>query len=192
MPSTTTTRTFLGLALALASVAWMPTAPAASKEEERAEVRKISNETLDKLYAAQPAARAAVKKSAGYAVFSAFGTKIFVAGGGAGEGIAVNSKTRAITYMKMVEVQAGLGIGVKKFRLVWVFEKKADLDAFIDSGWELGAQATAAAKAADKGDAFAGAMSVKPGVWLYQITDDGLALELTAKGTRYYKDDDLN
>jgi hypothetical protein len=35
-------------------------------------------------------------------------------------------------------------------------------------------------------------MSIKPGVYLYQITDDGLALELTAKGTKYYKDDDLN
>jgi len=29
-------------------------------------------------------------------------------------------------------------------------------------------------------------------VYLYQITDDGLAAELTAKGTKYYKDDDLN
>jgi hypothetical protein len=29
-------------------------------------------------------------------------------------------------------------------------------------------------------------------VWLYQFTDDGLAVELTAKGTKYYKDDDLN
>jgi len=29
-------------------------------------------------------------------------------------------------------------------------------------------------------------------VWLYQLTDDGLALELTAKGTKYYKDKNLN
>lgn len=36
------------------------------------------------------------------------------------------------------------------------------------------------------------AMSVSPGVWLYQLTETGLALELTAKGTKYYKDDDLN
>jgi hypothetical protein len=35
-------------------------------------------------------------------------------------------------------------------------------------------------------------MSVSPGIWLYQLTDDGLALELTGKGTKYYKDDDLN
>jgi lipid-binding SYLF domain-containing protein len=94
--------------------------------------------------------------------------------------------------MKMLEVQAGLGIGVKKFRLVWIFEKQQDLDNFIKSGWELGGQASAAAQTGDKGASFAGAMSVSPGVWLYQLTDDGLAVELTAKGTKYYKDGDLN
>ena len=35
-------------------------------------------------------------------------------------------------------------------------------------------------------------MAVSPGVWVYQLTDDGLAAELTAKGTKYYKDGDLN
>ena len=39
---------------------------------------------------------------------------------------------------------------------------------------------------------YAGALSVSPGIWLYQLTDDGLALELTAKGTKYYKDAGLN
>jgi len=47
-------------------------------------------------------------------------------------------------------------------------------------------------QASGEGAALAGAMSIKPGVWLYQLTDDGLALELTAKGTKYYKDDNLN
>jgi hypothetical protein len=43
-----------------------------------------------------------------------------------------------------------------------------------------------------EGGSFAGAVSIRPGVWLYQLTDDGLALELTAKGTKYYKDKALN
>ena len=94
--------------------------------------------------------------------------------------------------MKMVEVQAGLGFGVKKFRLVWVFETQSAFDNFVNSGWELGGQATAAAKITGQGAWAAGAMSVSPGIWLYQLTDDGLALELTAKGTKYYKDDALN
>ena len=32
----------------------------------------------------------------------------------------------------------------------------------------------------------------EPSGALYQLTDTGVALELTAKGTKYYKDDDLN
>jgi len=90
--------------------------------------------------------------------------------------------------MKMLEVQAGLGIGIKKFRLVWVFENQKDFNDFINSGWELSGQGTAAAQVAGEGASLAGAISVSPGVWLYQLTDDGLALELTAKGTKYHKD----
>ena len=165
---------------------------AASKDEQRAEVRKVSEQTLQRLYKLPPKAKDAIQKSAGYAVFSNFGMKILVAGGGSGEGVAVNNKTKRETFMKMVEVQAGLGFGVKKFRLVWVFENEAALNNFVNSGWELGGQATAAAQAGGQGAWAAGAMAVSPGIWLYQLTDDGLALELTAKGTKYYKDDKLN
>jgi lipid-binding SYLF domain-containing protein len=168
---------------------------AASKEEitkEKADIRKMSKERLDRLYKLQPSTKDVIAKAAGYAVFSSFGTKILVAGGGSGNGIAVDNKAKKETFMKMVEVQAGLGFGIKKFSLIWVFENQKDLTDFINSGWEFGAQSSVAAKAGDKGGAFAGAMSVKPGVWIYQLTDDGLALELTAKGTKYYKNKDLN
>jgi lipid-binding SYLF domain-containing protein len=163
-----------------------------SKEQKRVDVRKMAGDTLSRLYKVQPGAKKAVENAAGYAVFSNFGMKIFFAGGGSGIGIAVNNKTKKETFMKMVEVQAGLGLGVKKFKLVWVFENHGVLNDFINSGWTLGGQTTAAAKLSDQGGSLAGAMSVSPGVWLYQLTDDGLALELTAKGTKYYKDDKLN
>jgi len=168
---------------------------AASQEDikkERDDVRKMSRETLDRLYKLQPSAKEAISKAAGCAVFSNFGMKIFVAGSGTGEGIAIDNKTKKETFMKVVELQAGLGFGVKKFRLVWVFENQKDLTEFIDSGWTIGGQTSVAAKAGDKGGALAGAMVVKPGVWIYQLTDTGLALELTAKGTKYYRDKDLN
>jgi lipid-binding SYLF domain-containing protein len=164
----------------------------AGKAEQQADVRKAGQDALAAVYRVQPSARKAVEAAAGYAAFSNFGMKILVAGGGSGKGIAVNNKTKATTYMKMAEVQAGLGFGVKKFQLVWVFETESALNNFVNSGWEFGAQATAAAKAGDKGASYQGAVAVAPGVWLYQLTGDGLALELTAKGTKYYKDGDLN
>lgn len=184
------------LMASLASVVFLALAgpaQAASKAEQQQEVRKAAQDTLARLYKVTPSAQKAVKSAAGYAVFSNFGMKILVLGGGSGKGLVVDNKTKKETFMKMAEVQAGLGFGVKKFRLVWVFEKKSDMDKFVNSGWELGAQSTASAQVSGKGaEAFAGALSVTPGVWLYQLTDDGLALELTAKGTKYYKDDKLN
>ena len=161
-------------------------------QQERADIRKMAKETLTRLYKLQPSAKKLISKSAGYGVFSNFGMKIFVAGSGKGKGIVFDNKSRKQTFMKMIELQAGLGLGIKKFRLIWVFENHKDVNEFINSGWELGAQTSAAAKMGDEGGAFAGAMSISPGIWLYQLTDDGLALELTGKGTKYYKDDDLN
>jgi lipid-binding SYLF domain-containing protein len=154
-------------------------------KQEKADIRRMVQETLDRLYKLQPGAKTAIERSAGYAVFSNFGMKIFFAGGGSGKGIVFDKENK-------VEAQAGLGLGVKKFSLIWVFMNHKDVDEFINSGWEFGGQATAAAKLDDKGEAFSGAMSVSPGIWLYQLTDEGIALELTGKGTKYYKDKDLN
>ena len=162
------------------------------KAEDQAEARKAAQGALAAVYKVQPAAKKAVESAAGYAAFSNFGMKILVAGGGSGKGVAVNNKTKATTYMKMAEIQAGIGFGVKKFQLVWVFETEKAFNDFTNSGWEIGAQATASAKAGDKGASYQGAVAVSPGVWLYQLSGDSLALELTAKGTKYYKDGDLN
>ncbi len=167
-------------------------AESASKESERQEIRKMAKQTLSRLYRLQPSAKNEIGRSAGYAVFSNFGTKIFVAGGGSGKGVAVSNTTKKETFMKMVEVQAGLGFGVKKFSVIFVFDNAAALDGFVNKGWEFGGQTTAAAKVDRKGAAMAGAASVSPGVWMYQLTDTGLAAEITAKGTKYYKNDELN
>ena len=160
--------------------------------KERAEIQKIEKETLAKLYSLQPSAKGAIEKAAGYAVFSNFGMKILVAGSGSGKGVAVDRKTQKRTYMRMGELQAGLGIGMKKFQVVFVVETPDKLQAFLNQGWEYGGQTTAAASTGDKGGSMQGALSVSPGVWIYQLTDKGLAVEATVKGTKYWKDEALN
>jgi len=163
------------------------------KEKERAEIRQMSQDTLARLYKAQPSAKAAIEKAYGYAVFSNTGVKILLAGSGKGKGMAINNQTRGEIFMKMLEIQAGLGMGVKKFRVIFVFDTEKAFDGFVNSGWEFGGQTSAAAKTSpEKGGSMEGAASVSDGVWMYQMTDKGLALELTGKGTKYSKDDDLN
>lgn len=180
--------------IALIGLLLLITVPAVAKTkaQKQADIRKASDQILARLYQARPSTKAAIKAAAGYATFSNFGMKILIAGGGKGQGLAFDNATKRVTYMKMVEVQAGLGMGIKKFSTIFVFETKNALDQFVNSGWEFGGQTTAAAKSGDKGGSYQGAVLVSPGVWMYQLTDKGLALELTGKGTKYYKDDDLN
>jgi hypothetical protein len=51
---------------------------------------------------------------------------------------------------------------------------------------------TGAAQAGGQGGSVAGAISVAPGVWVYQITEAGLAAELGITGAKYFKDSELN
>ena len=164
-----------------------------NKEKDQKKILKMAHDTLHRLYKAEPKAKASVEGGAGYAVFSNLGVKILLAGSGSGKGIAVNNRNNHEIFMKMLEAQAGLGMGVDKFRVVFVFDNEKALDSFVNSGWQFGGQSTAAAKAGeDKGGSMAGAVSVSDGVWMYQLTDKGLAAEISATGTKYYKDDDLN
>lgn len=163
-----------------------------SPDQQRQKIRKMSSQTLAELYKAHPAAQGAIKNSAGYAVFSNLGVNLLLLSTAHGGGLAVNSKTSQETFMKMLSVGAGIGAGVKKYRVIFAFETPAALTKFIDSGWEGSAQADASAKTGDKGGAYSGATSFAEGVWVYQITESGLAAQATLQGTKYSKDDDLN
>ena len=139
-----------------------------------------------------PDARSAVEQAGGYAVFGTFGIKLLFAGGQQGKGMVVNKRTHRQTFVKMVGVQAGLGFGVAKTRLIFIFETVSSMQSFIDQGWQFGASGSLSAAADSQGGMFTGAASVSPGVFVYQITDTGLAAQITATGTKFFKDDALN
>jgi lipid-binding SYLF domain-containing protein len=160
------------------------------KEKQQKQIQSVAQDTLQRLYKAEPKTKAAVKHAYGYAVFSDLGIKILFGGTGNGKGIAMNNRTERETFMKMIEVQAGLGMGVDKFRVVFVFDNERAFNDFVNKGWEFGGQSTLAAKTGDEGGTMA--VAVSDGVWMYQLTDKGWAVEISATGTEYYKDDDLN
>ncbi|MCJ7452297.1 MAG: YSC84-related protein [Steroidobacteraceae bacterium] len=165
---------------------------ASSPNEQRQEIDQASQQTLQALYAQQPSARRAIDESAGYAVFSDMSTKIFFAGGGGGKGVAVKRESGQQTFMMMVSVSAGLGMGISKSHLVWVFETPEAYENFVNVGVELGADANLQVNPGQGGGLYDGAVEAAPGAWLYQLSDAGLALELTVQGTKYFKDPDLN
>jgi lipid-binding SYLF domain-containing protein len=165
---------------------------AGDDEKKREKTRKMTAEVLKDLYKKEPTSKAAIEKAEGYAVFGNKGVNLLLLSTARGSGLAVNNKTKQETFMKMVSVGGGLGMGVKGYDVVFIFETEKALAQFLDSGWSGSGQADAAAKVGEKGGAYSGAMEIAPGVWVYQITKNGLALQLTLQGTKYYKDNDLN
>lgn len=165
---------------------------AASPEEQRKEIRKMRSETLAKLYKVHPLARGDIQNAVGYAVFSNIGINLIFLSAAGGSGVAHDNRTGKDIYMKMVSGGVGFGLGVKDFRGVFVFSTAKAFKQFVESGWAADAQADAAAKSGEKGGAAAGAITVAPGVDLYQLTETGLALQATIQGTKYYQDDELN
>jgi lipid-binding SYLF domain-containing protein len=165
---------------------------AESVQEQREDILRLTDNTLAQLYQMVPGAREAVRNSAGYGVFSDSGVKILFFGSGLGKGVVINNATKKGAYMVMGEVQAGLGYGISKFRQVFIFQTRDVLDNFINYGIELGAQMTGAVQGAGQGGSISGAINVAPGVWVFQITEAGLAAELGITGAKYFKDNDLN
>jgi len=169
-----------------------PFGPQKTVTQQREDILKTSTTTLKALYQVQPKAKELIEKSVGYATFSNFGMKILIAGGGTGSGVVIPKDGAKPIYMNMAEVQAGLGLGIKSFQNIFVFQTQAAMNDFVNSGWTFGGQVTAAAKYDKDGDAYQDAAVVAPGVLMYQLTDSGLAVEITGKGTKYYKNTDLN
>jgi len=160
-------------------------------EQQKQEILAMQKSVLTDLYKAHPKAESEITKSPGYAVFSNANVNVIFASFGGGYGVVTDNKTGKHTYMKMGEVGVGLGLGVKDFRSIFIFKDRETMQKFIESGWEVGGHADAAAKADEKGAAIGGELLIDK-IKIYQLTQSGLALQATVKGTKYWKDDDLN
>jgi lipid-binding SYLF domain-containing protein len=174
-----TTRAWFPLLAVLVLLSGCMSPQGDTAQDKRQAAQKMRSDTLAELYELEPQAREQIGKAVGYGVFSNVGIYLVVLSAGNGYGVVEDNETGAVHHMKMATGGLGLGLGVKDFRGVFVFTSREALDRFVESGWDASAQADAAAKSEEKGDAWA-------------ITKNGLALQATIQGTKYWKDDELS
>lgn len=160
--------------------------------DQRNQIKAMETETLSALYAKEPSTRKQIRKAAGYAVFDASGGKIMFGGLDHGNGVAFDNASGRRTYMKMFELQPGLGFGYTNFRMVFVFDTREVMNDFINSGWEFGTRAAAAAKSKTDGGAAEIGYNVAPGIHVFQMTEEGALVGLSITGAKYWRNDDLN
>ncbi|MFA6104460.1 MAG: hypothetical protein WCV67_21100 [Victivallaceae bacterium] len=160
--------------------------------EKKATVQKMSDNSLQEFYAKNPDLKQKISKAAGYAIFKDFGVDIFIPSTESGWGVVYNNATGEKSYMKMFSLGVGLGMGIRDFRALFVFKDQENITQFINSGWGLGVQANAVFRFGDVGEGVAGAVDVSPGVTLYKITRNGIALHATVQGTKIWGNEDMN
>lgn len=160
---------------------------AKTAEEDRQEIREMRSDVLAGLYQNNAEAEALIAGSEGYAVFNNGGVNLIFLSAGSGKGVAHDNKSGKDVFMRMATGGVGIGLGIKDYRAVIIFHKRAMFDQFVDKGWDFSGQADAAAKIDDKGGEVNAADSVVSGVTVYQMTEKGLALQATLQGTKYWK-----
>ncbi len=156
-------------------------------EAKQSVINAMARETLDTVVTNRAEAKALFEKSYGYAVFDNTKVTLGLSGGG-GRGVAVVRSTGEKTYMKMGTGGLALGLGVKKYQVVFLFETKARYQQFVENGW----QADAGASASFGHNATGTQVNFVNGMSVYQITEKGVSLEADIAGTKYWKDKKLN
>ena len=159
-------------------------------DKERAEIDHLSQNALHNLYTQKPNARSIIKNCYAYATLSNSSVKVLLFGSAHGRGVAVNHKAGEKYYLRMQQVGAGVGIGAKEYELIFLITNEDAWKSFIAGNTHFVGSASATAK--DGGVAYDGATYVADGVWMYQNTSKGLALEAFINGTKIYADKKLN
>jgi len=160
--------------------------------QQKAIAHKMSRKGLTMIYKHNPELRNEIRKAAGYGVYDNLGIHWFVPSTESGWGIVHNNLTGKDTYMKLFSIGLGLGLGIRDFRGILVFENQEDIKSFLHSGWGGNGQANAAFKFGDTGGSAAAAAEVMPGIKLYKVTVKGVVLQATFQGSKTWKNADMN
>ena len=161
-------------------------------DKQRAEIDTLSTQALQRLYDKVPSAQNVIKNCYAYATLSNTGIKLGLFGDAHGRGLAINNATGEKVYMRMKEMGIGLGLGVKEYDLIFVIGTEKAWNSFISGDIKFASSAEASASDGQAGGAVEGASIAANGVWVYQITKKGLALDASIKGTKIYADKKLN
>ena len=158
-----------------------------NQQAKQAKIDEVAKESLDEVFKGSDGSKQLYNNSYGWAAFDNLKIAWGFSGGG-GNGVAVNKKSGARTYMKVGTVGVGFGIGAQKYQVVFLFQDEKTFRNFVDKGWQADATAQATAGTAGVG----GQTGFVNGVAIYQITDKGLMASADIAGTKYWKNKKLN
>jgi lipid-binding SYLF domain-containing protein len=93
------------------------------KASKQAEIRKVTQTSLDKFYKVEPKIKGEVGKAPGYAVFTTYGLS-FLVGGAGGKGLVHDRMAKKDTFMEMAQASVGAQIGASESETLIVFQSE--------------------------------------------------------------------
>ena len=158
----------------------------------RQDILRMSEETLKQLYKEHPQAKKEIENAYGYGVFKGQTVNLVMYVAGKGLGVVYDNKTKTPIFMNAVRAGTGPGVGYKSIRGVLIFANETVYKQFTTIGLQVSASGDALLKVAGKGTQASKAVSLIPGVSLYQLVDTGLVLQANWGATEFLKDPNLN
>jgi lipid-binding SYLF domain-containing protein len=157
------------------------------REAKRMKIDEMADIASRTLFAKSPKAEALFEDCYGYAVFDNLKLAFFISGGG-GNGVAIKKADGSRTYMKMGTAGIGVGVGGKKFQVVFLFQDERTFTKFVESVWAADASASAAAGREGTGVQ----TGFVNGLAIYQLGETGLIAQVDIAGTKYWQNEKLN
>lgn len=152
-----------------------------SKEEKLAYFESLEKETLARLVKEHPKTEEELAEAVGYAVIEKKVVKVPMVGAGGGAAVVVERANGKRSYLRVPQLQFGLGWGGRAERVILIFQDAEKLRDLADGTWNAGVEAEAAAKAGDIGSAGGGGTGdlMKKGFTTYVLTDAGVSATAT-------------
>ncbi|HEX6727225.1 MAG TPA: hypothetical protein VF078_07715 [Nitrospira sp.] len=146
-------------------------------EKKRAYFDALERDTLARLIKEQPQTKQELAESVGFLVAEQDIVKIPTVGWGSGVGVAVEKANAKRTYLRIPQLQFGMGWGGRVEKVVMIFQDRDKLRDLADGKWHAGIGAEAAAKVSNVGIAGSGTSSdlLRNGYSAYVPTDTGIS-----------------
>ncbi len=122
--------------------------PVEERAQKREDINRAAQETIDRMVEREPELREKVDASLGYFVAEISAATAAVIGGGSGIGVLYDKQDSTRTYMNVRRYDLGPGLGVRKFRILLLFNDREGFEDFRRGGWETTVGAETAAGAA--------------------------------------------
>jgi lipid-binding SYLF domain-containing protein len=180
--------------LRIIGFAWISLLVACSSAPEKADVAsersaidQRERESLEKLYATNPEAKAEIEGAVGHAVFDITAVNAVLLVGQEGKGVLIEHASGKRTYMTMVRAGTGPGVGYQELAQIVAFKSSAAVDQF-KLGGQIGGDVVVSGTLGSSN----AQQSIDPLIRYWYVNEKGFAVQVNWGGAVYAVDPKLN